>query len=319
MDTNLCRSFFSRVISLHSWMSSILHGHDETKETHISASWAAFQLTFYFKLWSEEGNHDSTVRENEIQTKTARSWSFGPFHRGHNTIFSEREKSLWWVLIAFAGPSYLWIITDKELGWKTLWSEISSRDPSITATRSFLETHTYRWAIQSVRFKNYTLINVSKARASSPPCPVYLSCKDAPRRRVGVEMAVRSWIQMICFTYPSGRKHTLRFFSSSSSSSLLHLLQSLILPLYPFGLCLLLLTRHSSHSPRCLSSIAGYLLEEHMNKYPCIRLLRGSKGKAIEILMGASLGRDGEKWGERIEGSGVFWCQAVQLNGKKRG
>lgn len=241
-------------------------------------------------------------------------------------------------LIAFAGPSYQWIITDKELGWKTLWSEISSRDPSITATRSFLESHTYRWAIQNVRFKNYTLINVSKARASSPPCPVYLSCRDAPRRRVGVEMAVRSWIQMICFTYPSGRKHTLGFclfvdgFKSRLSISVLSPFPppppslsstsfslSFPLPLYPFGLCLLLFTRHSSHSPCCLSSVAAYLLEEHMNKYPCIRLLRGSKGKAIEILMGASLGRDGEKWGERIEGSGVFLMPSSATEWKKRG
>ena len=160
-------------------------------------------------------------------------------------------------------------------------------------------------------------------------------------------MAVRSGIQMICFTYPAGRKHTLGFClfvdgfksrlsisvlspptsSSSSSSSLhplpssspLHLLQSLILPLHPFGLCLLLLTRHSSHSPRCLSSVAAYLLEEQMNKYPCIRLLRGSKGKAIEILMGASLGHDGEKWGERIQGSGLLLMPSCAPDWEKRG
>lgn len=33
-DTNLCSSFFKRVISLHSWMSSILHRHDGTGDTH---------------------------------------------------------------------------------------------------------------------------------------------------------------------------------------------------------------------------------------------------------------------------------------------
>lgn len=70
MDTNLCSSFLRRVISLHSWISSILQRHGGTKETHKHL------LALHMLHVDEECDLDSTIRENEIQTKRAWVWSF---------------------------------------------------------------------------------------------------------------------------------------------------------------------------------------------------------------------------------------------------
>lgn len=101
---------------------------------------------------------------------------------------------------------------------------------------------------------------------------------------------------LVClWTFKSRFSISVIFPSTSSSLSLSHS-------------CLLLHTRHTSHSPHCLSSVTPYLSEEEMNKYPCISLHSGGKGKAIEILMGASVRCDGEKWGERIEANAARRC-----------
>lgn len=122
---------------------------------------------------------------------------------------------------------------------------------------------------------------------------------------------------MIRFTYLITRKHTLGFVCRPLRKKITILHPSPPPPPPPpvshfltLSARVLLATSHTpliTFSPLSEQLLLPIFQRSRWINIHALACFSGSKARAIASLMGASLGCDGEKWGERTEGGVGFW------------
>lgn len=113
-DTNLCSSFFKRVISLHSWMSSILHRRDGTGDTHNHL------LAPHMLHVSQTATSQTLYRPRKWNTNRE-SWNLLFFLGVEIAVTSQRSASVYTTNFFFQSLSNQWCTRPSMLFSPDTW------------------------------------------------------------------------------------------------------------------------------------------------------------------------------------------------------